>query len=229
MEEDWSIKALLRQMALTRAYRMSSDAPTGAAKLDPDNRLLSHFSVRRLEAEEIRDAMLAISGRLDAEAFGRSIPIYYAHDTGKTKGDTKKGPLDGDGRRSIYQEIRRNTANPFLEVFDQPTPSTTRGRRDVTNVPAQSLTLLNSPFVIGQAAEWAERLVAAEDESPGERIERMWVRALSRPPTASEKDRAETYVASLADGRGEELMTSTASWQDLAQTLFNLKEFLFVR
>src|SRR5277367_5679675 len=114
--------------------------------------------MRRLEAEEIRDGILAAAGQLDLTMYGESVPVYYAHDTGATKGDRPKGPLDGRGRRSIYLEVRRNATNPFLEVFDVYKPASTRGKRDVTNVPAQSLTLMNSPFVIDEAWKWAERL-----------------------------------------------------------------------
>ena len=159
VEDGWSTKKTLRRLALSRAYRMSSAASEAAREKDPENALLSHMPLRRLRAEPIRDALLAVSGRLDDKMYGPSVDIYYAYAKGKTKGDTAKGPVDGDGRRSVYQEIRRNTHNPFLEVFDLPKPATTRGLRDVTNVPAQSLTMLNSPFVIGQAEVWAEALV----------------------------------------------------------------------
>ena len=217
VDNDWSIKKTLRLLTTSRAYRMSSAESAAAREHDPENRLLSHMPIRRLEAEQIRDAVLLTSGELDPKLFGASIPVYYAYDTGKTKGDNPKGPLDGEGRRSIYQEIRRNTHNPFLEVFDLPKPATARPQRDVTNVPAQSLTMLNSPFVIGQAEKWAVRL-AATDESPSQRVERMFEQALARPPTPKEKDRALGYLAASDD-----------SWQDLAQSLFNLKEFLYLR
>ena len=79
---------------------MSSLASPAATEQDPGNRLLSHMPVRRLEAEAIRDAILAVSGELDPEMYGPSIPVYYAYDVGKTKGDNPKGPLDGKGRRA---------------------------------------------------------------------------------------------------------------------------------
>ncbi len=232
VEDDWSLKKTLRRLATSRAYRMSSDVAVEALEADPDNRLLSHMPVRRLRAEQIRDALLAVSGRLDYEMYGPSVPVYYAYATGKTKGDQAKGPVDGKGRRSLYQEIRRNTHNPFLEVFDLPKPATTRGTRDVTNVPGQSLTMLNSPFVIGQAEVWAKALVEDGSETPADRFERMFVTALGRKPTASERDRALTYMAELDAARGvadAERMSEPASWQDLAQALFNLKEFIYVR
>jgi len=209
---------------------MSSMASPAAAERDPDNRLLSHMPVRRLEAEAIRDAILSVSGELDAEMFGPSIPVYYAYDVGKTKGDNPKGPLDGEGRRAIYQEIRRNTHNPFLEVFDLPAPASTRGERDVTNVPAQALTMLNSPFVILEAENWAKKLTLRQDQTAAERVDAMFEKALGRQPSASERDRAQTYLAMLAEEHGaDDPMASTPVWRDFAQTLFNLKEFLYVR
>ena len=200
IEDGWSIKKTIRMLAASRTYRMSASGgePGGG---------LQHMPVRRLEAEEIRDAMLAISGQLDLNMYGPSIPTYYSHDTGKTKGDRPKGPLDGAGRRSVYVEVRRNAVNPLLEVFDAPRPASTRGERDVTNVPAQSLALMNSPFVIDQAAKWAKR---------ADSLDQMFLRALGRKPTAAERDEAQSYL-------------SGATMEGLAQAIFNMKEFLYVR
>ncbi len=217
VEEGWSIKRTLYLLATSRAYRMASASSDEARERDPENRLLSHMPIRRLEAEQIRDAILLTSGELDPRLYGASIPVYYAYETGKTKGDNPKGPLDGKGRRSVYQEIRRNTHNPFLEVFDLPPAATARPHRDSTNVPAQALTMLNSPFVIEQADKWAVR-VEAEQESPSRRVELMFEQALGRLPTPTEKDRALGYVAVAKD-----------PWRDLAHSLLNLKEFLYLR
>jgi hypothetical protein len=167
----------------------------------------------------IRDSLLAISGRFDPRALGPSIDVYYAFAKRKTKGDRVKGPLDGNGRRSVYQEIRRNAHNPFLEVFDQPKPSSTRGTRDATNVPAQSLTMLNSPLVNSQAQHWGERL-AVSAEPASTTVESMFLNALGRLPDPLELDRSLGY---LGDNAG------AAEWADLAHSIFNLKEFLYVR
>jgi hypothetical protein len=118
--------------------------------------------------------------------------------------------LDGNGRRSVYLEIRRNATNPFLEAFDVYKPASTRGQRDVTNVPGQSLALLNSPFVMDQCEKWAKSLTGSD------RVEQMYLRVLGRRPTAEERDAAESFAA--ANGAGP-----------LAHALFNLKEFLYVR
>jgi hypothetical protein len=230
VEQGWSVKKTARLLATSRAYRMGSLSSPAAVESDPDNRLLSHMPIRRLEAESIRDAILAVSDELDPKMFGPSIPVYYAYDVGKTKGDNPKGPLDGDGRRAIYQEIRRNTHNPFLEVFDLPKPASTRGERDATNVPAQALTMLNSPFVIGEAEKWAAKLTKRQGDTPAGRVDAMFEKALGRKPSASERDRAQTYVAMLAaEHKADDPMESEPVWRDFAQSLFNLKEFLYLR
>ena len=125
IDDGHSVKRLVRRLVLSRAYRMSSQASAAAAEVDPSNRLLRHANLRRLDAEAIRDAILSISGRLDPTMYGPSVPVHYAARRGLTQGDPDNGPVDGDGRRSIYQEIRRNAHNPFLEVFDLPKPATT--------------------------------------------------------------------------------------------------------
>jgi len=203
IEDGWSVKRMLRLIATSEAYRMS-DTMNPA---DPNNDTFHHIPLRRLEAEEIRDSILAAAGSLDDAMMGPSIPVFYAHDTGATKGDRPKGPLDGKGRRSVYLEIRRNATNPFLEVFDVYKPTTTRGQRDVTTVPAQSLALLNSPFVVEQAEKWAKT-------EPS--VDTMFLRIFARPPTPSERDSAQTFLAEQGPA-------------NLIHALWNLKEFLYVR
>ena len=232
IDDGYSVKRLIRRLVLTRTYQLSSQTSAAAGRDDPANRWLQHANLRRLDAEAIRDGMLVVSGRFDPMMYGPSVPVHYAERHGLTEGDPDNGPVDGDGRRSIYQEIRRNAHNPFLEVFDMPKPATTRGQRDATNVPAQSLTLLNSPFVIGQAAEWGQRLAEGEAASIDGRIEHMFVKALGRRPTEVERARVENYLTSVAGDRGtsESLLLYDAQvWQDVAHSLFNLKEFIFVQ
>jgi mono/diheme cytochrome c family protein len=232
IKEGWSIKKMVRLLATSRAYRMSSRPSEKAEAEDPENKLLQHAHIRRLEAETIRDAILAVSGELKPDMFGPSVTTYYAHETGQAKGDKAKGPLDGEGRRSVYLEVRRNLTHPFLEVFDVPKPSTTRGYRDVTNVPAQSLTLMNSPFVIEQAGKWADRIVNGDDAEPRARIGRMFLTALGRAPDADELDTAQTFLGKLATEHNvaaADITRNRQVWRDLAQALFNFKEFIYIR
>ena len=164
--------------------------------------------------------------------YGQSVAVYYAARHGLTEADPENGPVDGDGRRSIYQEIRRNAYNPFLQVFDQPKPASTRGQRDSTNVPAQSLTLLNSPFVIDQAEEWGRRLADGEAGTVDGRLEHMYLKAFARRPSEAEKARLAEYLDRLAadrDTSAELLLYDASVWQDVAHSLFNLKEYLFIQ
>ncbi len=219
VSEGWSIKKLIRRLVLTSTFQADSTPSEEAARADPGNTLLQHMPLTRLEGEAIRDSLLAVSGRFDSALFGPSVNVYYAFAKGKTKGDRVKGPLDGFGRRSVYQEIRRNAHNPFLEVFDQPKPSSTRGKRDATNVPAQSLTMLNSQLVISQAEIWGQRL--AERPVPAaETVKQIFLSALGRPPVPLEVDQGLGYL-------GED--AGAAEWADLAHAIFNLKEFLYIR
>ena len=211
--EGWSFKKLIRQLVTTRAYQLASEPTAAARERDADNVYLSHFRVRRLEAEAIRDSLLAVSGRLDATQFGPPVGI----------GDR--------ARRSVYLNIRRNNLSPFLEIFDAPKPFTTLGRRDATNVPAQSLALLNDPFVIDLARQWATSSIAAEPDMNA-RVSRMFAAAFARPPSGDEATKALAYLAALAreaNVPADQLGTSERVWQDFAQSLFNLKEFIYVR
>src|SRR5213079_941159 len=128
------------------------------------------------------------------------------------------GPLDGDGRRSIYLNVRRNFLNPMFLAFDYPTPFSTRGRRSVSNVPAQALTMMNNPLVAHQAERWAKRIVESGPRDARQRLERMYEEALGRLPTTREVDDALAFVSA----QGGDLR----AWTDLAHVLFNVKEFV---
>jgi hypothetical protein len=133
-----------RLMVLSSTYRMASRSDAKADEADPQNKLLHCMPVRRLEAECIRDSILAISGRLDDKMFGPSISPHLTPFMQGRGRPANSGPLDGDGRRSIYLGVRRNFLNPMFLAFDYPIPFTTIGRRSVSNVPAQALTMMNN-------------------------------------------------------------------------------------
>ena len=196
-------------------------------RTDPrENELLHRMSIRRLEAEAVRDAMLAVSGRLDRALFGRG-PLPYLTPFMIGRGRPGGGPLDGAGRRSIYLNVRRNFLNPMFLAFDYPVPFSTMGRRSVSNVPAQALTLLNNPFVIQQARLWAERVLAApgEDE-PGARYRGCTRPRIGRKPTENGTDRRQLdFLTEQGKEHGRE---DFRAWADLAHVMFNVKEFVFV-
>jgi hypothetical protein len=213
VERGWSTKEMIGYLVTTRAFAMSSAPSSRAAEIDPANEWLSHFRVRRLPAEAVRDALLSSAGRLDDTMYGKSVGTDIP-------------------RRSLYVQVKRTKLDPFLQVFDAPKPFTTLGRRDLTNVPAQSLTMLNSPFVIEQAERWSERLMRDGNRTIEARINRMFAITLSRPPTDGELGAAKNYVAALAEDRQlppEAVLKSQPVWQDFAQSLFNLKEFIYLR
>ena len=183
VKEGWSLKKMHRLMLLSSTYRMASRAEADADSRDPDNKLLHKMPIRRLEAECIRDAILAVSGRLDEKMYGPGVMPHLTPFMAGRGRPGASGPLDGDGRRSIYLNVRRNFLTPMLLAFDYPTPFTTIGRRSVSNVPAQALTMLNNPFVLQQAEVWAKRIVSDKGLSVKERIGRMYETAFARPPS----------------------------------------------
>ena len=172
--------------------------------------------LRRLGAESIRDSILAVSGSLDPTPGGPPVPVPH-----EIIGELvpPNGPVDGQCRRSLYLERRRNFPQRFLAIFDRPPPQATKGNRDVTNVPAQALALLNDPFVIDQARRWGARVSG----TPGpleERLGRMHFQALGRPATGEEK-------AALRALLGDDPQAD--DWALIALSLFNQKEFIYVR
>ena len=232
IDEGWSVKRALREMVMSRAFRGSALPSPKATQIDPLNELLSHAPLRRLDAESIRDSILATSGQLDLTMGGPGIDVYH---TAKTEGGGPVGPLDGNRRRSVYQRIRRNASNPFLEVFDAPKPTTTRGTRDVTGAPVQALTMLNDPFVIDQATKWGTRVAAAPDTDEA-RLQGMMVAALSRRADSEETALLLVHLAAvrsaqaiLPDGTPRPAAEIEAlAWGDVAHTILCLKEFIHV-
>lgn len=222
----WSLKRLHKLMVMSTAYQMSSRAERSADAADPQNRLLHKMPVRRLEAECVRDAMVAVSGRLDRKMFGPSIPPHLTPFMEGRGRPEVSGPLDGNGRRSIYLNVRRNFMSPMALSFDYPVPATCMGRRSVSNVPSQALTLMNDPFMVEQARVWAKRALADSGLSPAQRIEKMYLTALSRPPTVKETEGARAFLTAQARRYGSE--GEQRAWTDLCHVLFNVKEFVFV-
>jgi len=226
-DQGWSLKKLIREVVLSRTYQMSSQpADAAAEQADPDNLLLHRMNLRRLEGESIRDAMLAVSGRLDPKMGGPSEPIHLTPFMGGRGRPSQDGPLDGDGRRSIYIAVRRNFLSPMMLAFDTPLPFNTIGRRNVSNVPAQALILMNDPFVVDQANRWAERTAA--DADPRQRIWQMYLTAFSRPPADDELADAKTFLDEQRAIYAAKDPADQRVWADFAHVLFNVKEFIYL-
>jgi Protein of unknown function (DUF1553)/Protein of unknown function (DUF1549)/Planctomycete cytochrome C len=226
IHHDWSLKALIRSLVLTRTYQMASRDDSPAAAVDPQNLLLHRANIRRLEGEAIRDAILAVSGRLDATMYGPPVPIHLTPFMEGRGRPNQSGPIDGNGRRSIYLAVRRNFTDPFLTTFDMPPPATTAGRRTVSNVPAQALILMNDPFVHEQAERWGRRMQTVGG-SVEERIGTMIRQAFARQATADEIKTCKEFLTEQARILGVSADDPRA-WCDLAHALLNAKEFVFL-
>jgi hypothetical protein len=225
-----SIKRMIRSIVLSKTYQMSGQADPEAVAQDPKNLLWHHREPKRLDGEAIRDQLLALSGRLDPRPFGLSVPVHLTTFMEGRGRPGASGAADGDGRRSVYLAVRRNFLSPFMLAFDAPVPFSTMGKRNVSNVPAQSLILMNDPFVVDQATKWARRIIAevspeslaGSDDVAHARIRRMYETAFARPPSDQE---AEVLVRFL-DSKEQ---PDESRWADLAHALINTKEFIFLR
>ena len=224
----WSTKKLIREIMLSRTYQMSS-APTNAAAetKDPTNALLHRMRVRRLEGEAIRDAILAVSGRLDKKMYGPPIAVHLTSFMEGRGRPGRQGPVDGAGRRTIYQEVRRNFLSPMMLAFDLPQPLTTIGRRTASNVPAQALIMMNDPFVVQQSALWAKRILSGPSATIDKRIANAYEAAFGRVSTGEEQATAREFLLAQAKAHGE-AQPGEKAWSDFCHVLFNVKAFVFI-
>jgi hypothetical protein len=222
VEHGWSLKYLHRRILLSSTYRMRSVAEGNGLEIDPDNRLLWHFPRRRLEGEAIRDSLLACAGALNLKLYGPPVvpPLSGQELTGlfDARG---KWPVTKDTsehtRRSVYVLVRRTFLYPLFASFDPPEVMTSCPRRMQTVVPAQALTLLNSPLAREQSAAFARRLVRECGDDPEKVAARAWLLAFCRPITPTESDRALAFLRKHPDGLSE-----------LCLALFNANEFVYV-
>jgi hypothetical protein len=217
----WSIKDLHRQILLSRTYRLASKHEASNAAADPGNRLLWRFERRRLDAESIRDGMLAVSGRLDRRLRGTHPfpPIeqwpWTQHNAFKTVYPTE--------RRSVYLMTQRLVKHPFLALWDGPDTNTSTDMRSRSTVPLQALFLMHNPFLREQAGTLAVRL-RHEAPEPAQRLEWLWELAWGRPPSDDERERGLAYLRDVAaTGQADE-----AAWASLARLVLSANEFLYV-
>ena len=234
-ENGWSIKQMHRLIMTSAAYRMSSVADDpGAADGDPENRYLSRYPQRRLEAEGVRDIILVASGKLNrqfgGEPFFPPLPESVWKSSGKGKWIlTEEGP--DVWRRSVYSYWKRGLKHPMLEVFDQPNPNVTCERRNTTTVPTQALTLLNNEFVLLHARHFAERVIEDVGTDREAQVRRAYQIALARNPGSSELARNIAFLdqqATYHAGRDSEQSTNQAALTDLCDVILNLNEFVYI-
>ena len=206
-ENDWSIKKLIRYLVTSDTWQRSSEVSDLSATKDPENKLWSHYPIKRLEAESIRDNLLSVSGKLDKTTmFG--------------------APINGtSNRRSVYVRVKRNNLDPFLTLFDAPVPASSRGRRDATNVPGQSLSMLNDPFIIDCSEAFADSLQngpQSKELSKRQKIQHMFVKALGRLPTLTETVQSEHFL----DQMNQLASTQQSTIRSLTKKSENLKNQL---
>ena len=208
MDQRWSVKSLIREIAMSRTYRLSTGFAEENFEIDPDNDYLWRANVRRLEAESIRDSVLLVSGELQSGP-PPSSPVH-AFDRNQLINPNNRQVKSWEtsaSYRSIYVPVIRNLASRLFEAFDFPEPSETHGVRDVTTGPSQALFLMNNEFVRTQAGIAAERLIATREDDV-ERVKHAFRQVLSRDPSPAELDRALERIReineSLNSGRDSE-------------------------
>jgi hypothetical protein len=226
IKNDWSIKQLVREMVLSRTYRQASDYREAAFLQDPDNRWLWRASKRRLEAEAIRDAMLAVSGELDRSRPAGSLVGRVIMDRPISLiGLDKRLPSDLDGslHRSVYLPVIRDRLPDVLDLFDFAEPSQVTGTRETTNVPTQALYLMNSPFVQDRAAAFAARL-PDQAEDPRQRVRLAFQWCYNRLPDADEEARSLKFFKQGLDPSAKSADTADR-WTSFCQALLSTAEF----
>ena len=217
VDRNWSVKQMHKLIMLSSAYRLNSGFDPSSAETDPENRYLWRMNRRRLDAENLRDAVLSVSGELNLKMGGRPVlpPLSAEARLGMWDRNDWPESLDPEEhkRRSVYIFAKRQFPYPMFKTFDAPDASASCGRRDVTTVAPQALTLLNSEFMLRSAQSFAARLAAEND--PLRKVDLAWELALSRPPDMQERGAA---VKMLAEAGPEEF----------SLMLFNLNEFVYV-
>jgi hypothetical protein len=220
-ENGWSVKKLIRSIVLSRAYQLSSQFDEKNFEADPDNVLVWRMPKRRLEAEALRDTMLALAGRLDlTPPKGSSVARGGEGNAGfRPRGGPAGDPVATDRHRTVYLSIVRDGLPEMLTLFDFPDPSLIIGERATTTVPAQSLYLMNNPFVIRQAEAMADQLLAADGDDAA-RVTRAYQLCYSRPSSPRELQNAQRFLEEYSRNQPRR-----SSWMALCQALFASTEF----
>jgi hypothetical protein len=230
----WSIKSLIRTVVLSRTYQLGSEVPAANVAADPANRLVWRHNARRLSAEEIRDAMLAASGKLDLKRpEGSPAMDLKVIELSNVSPLAKRLEEDADKsvHRSVYLPLVRLITPRSLEVFDFAEQGLVTGSRDTTTVATQALYLLNDPFVRQQASALASRVLDAKDLDAARRVRMVYRLTLSRMPTGKEIERAQSYIAdyeAVLRDEGDK-NARVAAWASFAQAILASAEFRYLR
>ncbi|MBK9315264.1 MAG: DUF1549 domain-containing protein [Acidobacteria bacterium] len=230
----WSWKQMHRLILFSNSYRQSGAFNKAASAKDPENKLVWRFSPRRLEAESIRDTILAVSGKLNLQMFGPGIYPRIDPDVVNT-GSRPRWPLDAkEGpdvwRRSIYIFVKRSVLVPLIEVYDCPVTTVSAPSRPVSTVSPQALALMNNEFVLEQAGYFAERVVAEAGANRDRQVETAWRLAFGRRPGAREMIWSKSFLQSQIDGyvKRNDAHARRSALRDFCHALFNANEFIYV-
>jgi hypothetical protein len=224
VQSGWSVKALHRLILRSAVSKQSSSPRADLETLDPDNRLLGRFPLRRLDAEAVRDAFLSIAGDLDLRAGGPYIPSKRTKDGIVEIADGQ----DGAKRRSVYLQQRRTQVVTLLQLFDAPSIVGNCSTRTTSTVPLQSLALLNSPFIRDCAKSLGQRLQKEAGADQASRLQRAFRLACGRPPNAEERAAADRFVAEQRKEYGSIQDGEERAWADLCQMVLASNAFLYV-
>jgi hypothetical protein len=210
MDNGWSLKWLHRQILQSAVWQLSSTRDAAAEEIDADNRYLWRMNRRRLDVEAWRDALLAVSGRLDPQFGGPSTNLADAANV----------------RRTVYAFISRHELDNMLRLFDFPDANITSATRAETTVPQQQLFVLNSPFMLNQAQAFAARLQKEAGDDAAARIRLAFQLAFSREPTDAELQLGVDYVS--ASDAEDQPQNALSRWERYAQILLASNEFLYI-
>jgi hypothetical protein len=225
----WSIKSLHRAIVMSSTYQQSSNASKETRSLDPDNRLFSRADMRRLEAEAVRDALLATSGQLDTTMGGSMLKLknraYFFDHTSKdlTTYDSR--------RRSLYLPVVRNHVYDLFQLLDFPDPAVTSGDRATTVVASQALLMLNSDIVMQAASDFADRLIVSSD-SDDQRLLRLYAIAFGRAPTADEREADMLFLHKVGQTQSDnpnDAERRRYAWTTLCHVTLAANEFMYLR
>jgi hypothetical protein len=228
IESGWSIKAMHRLIMLSSAYQMSTHFDAHAAKADPENKLWWRFPRRRLDAEELRDALLALSGRLDPSPGGAPLNTEnrkYVTGTASVNPTTYQSL-----RRSVYLPVIRSAVYEMFQAFDFADPSVLSGKRTATTVAPQALFMLNSPVVEEETRHLAARLLARDDLNDAARLRLAYDAIYARDPENRETDQGLEFLRQASDlwRKHASDQPRLRAWQSLCRVLLSANEFIYV-
>jgi hypothetical protein len=224
VQSGWSVKDMHRLILRSAVYKQSSAPRAGLEKLDPDNRLLGRFPLRRLDAEAVRDAFLSVAGELDLRVGGPYVPSRRAKDGIVEVAETQ----DGAKRRSVYLQQRRTQVVTLLQLFDAPSIVGNCSTRTTSTIPLQSLALLNSKFIRDRANSLERRLTREAGADAKARLHLAFRLACGRPPDADEIGAADRFLVAQRKVYAEAGDNERRAWTDLCQMVLASNAFLYV-